>query len=132
MLSAATRRKASKYTDVCDAGGSNRGLFKVLCEGLKLVLVGVKCVAPGYPTFINPYDPSRRIALFNCLTRNVKNVRNVLMESNFPKGKHMFQFEGAVFGWTAYPGNLWGDCEREGANTVKETYLKFSGVSRDQ
>jgi hypothetical protein len=64
------------YGLVCDASGSNRGWFKLLREGLKLVLVGVEHVAPGYLTFINPYDPSRRIALFNCSTHNVKNVRN--------------------------------------------------------
>jgi hypothetical protein len=88
------------YGIVCDACGSKRGLFKLLRDGLKLVLVGVERVVPSYLTFINPYDPSRRIAIFNCSTHNLKNVRNALLESDFPSGKRKFEFEGVVFGWT--------------------------------
>jgi hypothetical protein len=120
------------YGLVCDAGGSNRGLFKLLREGLKLELVGVDRVAPGYVTFINPYDPSRTIALFNCSTHNVKNVRNALLESDSPKGKRKFQFEGSVFGWKHIREIYARDCEREKAQTVRETRLKFAAVFPDQ
>jgi hypothetical protein len=109
------------YGVVCDAGGSNRGLFKLLRDGLKLVIVGVERVAPGYVKFINPYDPSREIAIFNCSTHNLKNVRNALLESDLPNGKRKFQFEGAVFGWKHIRETYDRDCERENANTVKET-----------
>jgi hypothetical protein len=67
---------------VGNAGGSNQGLFEPLHDGLKLALVGVERVAPGHATFINPCDPSRTIAVFNCSTHNLKKVRNALLESN--------------------------------------------------
>jgi hypothetical protein len=85
------------YGIVCDAGGSNRGLFKLLRNALKLGLVGVERVPPGYLKFINPYDPTREIAIFNCSTHNLKNVRNALLESDLPSGKRKFQFEGDQF-----------------------------------
>jgi hypothetical protein len=119
------------YGIVCDAGGSNRGFFKLLRDGLKLVLVGVERVETGYLTFINPYDTSRRIAIFNCSTHNLKNVRNALLESDSPSGKRKFQFEGVEFGWNIRE-TFDRDCEREKANTVKETPLKFAGTKPDQ
>jgi hypothetical protein len=120
------------YGIVCDAGGSNRGLFKLLRDGLKLVLFGVERVAPGYVKFINPYDPSRDIAIFNCSTHNLKNMRNALLESDFPSGKRNFQFDGVVFGWKHIRETYDRDREREKANTVKETRLKFAAVNPDQ
>jgi hypothetical protein len=111
------------YGLVCDTSGSNRELFKLLRKGLKLELVGVDRVAPGYLMFVNPYDPSRRIALFNCSTHNVKNNRNVLLESDFPKGKRKFQFKGSVFGWKHIQEIYTCESEREKAQTVRETHL---------
>jgi hypothetical protein len=120
------------YGIVCDAGGSNRGLFKLLREGLKPVLAGVERVAPEHLMFKNPHDPSRRIAIFNCSTHNLKNVRNALLESDFPSGKRKFQFEGVAFGWKHVRETFDRDCERERANTVRETRLKFAGTKPDQ
>jgi hypothetical protein len=103
------------YGVACDAGGSNRGLFKLLRKGLKLDLVGVERVAPGYLKFINPCDPTREIAIFNCSTHNLKNVRNALLESDLPSGKRNFQFEGAPFGWKHIRETYNRDCAREKA-----------------
>jgi hypothetical protein len=112
--------------------GVNRGLFKLLRDGVKPVLAGVKRVATEHLTFKNPYDPSRAIAFFNCSTHNLKNVRNALLESDFPRGKRRFQFQGVPFGWKHIRETFDRDCERERANTVRETRLKFAGTKPDQ
>jgi hypothetical protein len=43
-----------------------------------------------------------------------------------------FQFEGAVFGWKHVRETCDHGCEREKANTVKETRLKFAAMNPDQ
>jgi hypothetical protein len=44
----------------------------------------------------------------------------------------MFWFEGIVFGWKHIREIYVRDCEREKANTVKETHLKFAAANPDQ
>ena len=120
------------YGIVCDAGGSNRGLFKLLRDGLKLVLVGVERVTPGYVKFKNPFDPTRQIAFFNCSTHNLKNMRNALLDSDF-RGKRNFQLDGVAFGWKHIREIYDRDREREKkGKTVAETHLKFAAVNPDQ
>ena len=72
---------------VCDAGGSNAGLMKLLRgrtripEGSWLPIDSVRTP--------NPYDPSRFIYLYHCSTHNMKNMRGALFMST-PGGKKQF------------------------------------------
>jgi hypothetical protein len=66
-----------------DAGGSNRGLFKLLRDGVMHVLTGTEQIPSDYLTFVNPYDPSRRIAFFNCSTHNLKISETLLKIATF-------------------------------------------------
>ena len=72
---------------LCDPGGSNRGLFKLLRDRDMFVLAGTDQIPSNHLTFVNPYDPTRRIAFYNCATHNIKNYRNAAKVSHFQNGE---------------------------------------------
>jgi hypothetical protein len=61
---------------VSDAGGNNAGLIKLLRAGRRPNLQ-LEQVEPNLlVTFVNPFDPTRRVAIWLCSTHNLKSMRN--------------------------------------------------------
>lgn len=74
---------------VCDAGGNNARLFKLL-RG-RAVLGEESWLDEELVCVENPYDPSRHICLFHCSTHDLKAMRNALFTSwAGPNGKKEF------------------------------------------
>lgn len=96
------------------------------------VLAGTDRKPSNYLTFVNPYDPTRRIAFYNCSTHNLKNYCNAAKARYFQNGKRWFKFKGIQFGWghveAAYNSR---DCAKEEAGTIRETRLKFLAIYPD-
>ena len=71
---------------LCDAGGNNARLFKFLRNGKT-------SKEPWLPaemvTTTNPFDPSRKIAIWHCVTHVLKALRNAF-HSSMPKGTRNF------------------------------------------
>jgi hypothetical protein len=65
---------------VSDAGGNNAGLIKLLRAGTRPNLQ-LEQVEPNLVTFVNPFDLSRRVAIWLCSTHNLKSMRNKLLAS---------------------------------------------------
>ena len=95
------------------------------------VLVGTDRIPSNHLTFVNPYDPTRRIAFYNCATHNIKNYRNAAKASHFQNGKRKFELEGTKFGWGPMEAAYNCDCIREEAGTIRETKLKFPAIYPD-
>ena len=73
---------------VCDAGGSNARLYKLLAGHQSLPEGGWLHV--DYVQVKNPWDIERVICLFYCSTHDLKAMRNALLVSWFSSGKKMF------------------------------------------
>ena len=95
------------------------------------VLVGTDRIPSNHLTFVNPYDPTRRIAFYNCATHNIKNYRNAAKASIFQNGKRKFELKGIKFGWGPMEAAYNCDCKREEAGTIRETKLKFPAIYPD-
>ena len=70
---------------VCDAGGSNAGLFTQLRE--KAVLEEGGWVSLDMVRTKNPWEPSRFVYLFHCATHDLKAMRNAFFTSWVKNGK---------------------------------------------
>ena len=73
---------------VCDAGGPNTRLMKLLRDGREVPEGG--WLPLETVVAVNPYDPSRRICLFHCSTHELKSLRNALYTSWTKVGKKQF------------------------------------------
>jgi hypothetical protein len=73
---------------VCDAGGSNAGLFTKLRE--KAVLEEGGWVSLDVVRTKNPWEPSRFVYLFHCATHDLKAMRNAFFTSWVKNGKRRF------------------------------------------
>ena len=65
---------------VSDAGGINAGLIRLLRSGQRSKHNQPETNA-ALASFSNPFDPSRRIAIWLCSTHNLKSIRNQLLAS---------------------------------------------------
>jgi hypothetical protein len=70
---------------VCDAGGNNARLFKLL-RGREVLNEGAWLDEEMVRTE-NPYDPTRYIYMYHCSTHDLKAMRNALFISWTVKGK---------------------------------------------
>ena len=70
---------------ICDAVGSMQRLFRYLRK--KEELSEISWLPICFVRFRNPYDPTRWIYMFHCVTHNLKNGRGKLWES-LPDGKN--------------------------------------------
>jgi hypothetical protein len=74
---------AKTFGLLCDAGGSNRGLFKLPQDGAMHVLTGTDQIPSDCLTFVDPCNPPRRIAFSNCSTHNLKKYETLSKTANF-------------------------------------------------
>ena len=116
---------------VSDAGGNNAGLIKLLRSGIRPNL-HLEKVDSNMVTFINPFDPSRRVAIGLCSTHNLKSVRNQLLSSkgssNSPRN---FQFDDVYFGWTQICDLNSREEHRKNTGTTGKTRMKLAAAHPD-
>jgi hypothetical protein len=116
---------------VSDAGGNNAGLIKLLRAGRRPNLQLEK-VESNMVTFINPFDPTRRVAIWLCSTHNLKSIRNQLLSSkgssNSPRN---FQFDDVYFGWTQICDLYSREEHRKNTGTTGKTRMKLAAAHPD-
>ena len=79
---------------VCDAGGPNTRLMKLLRDGREIPEGG--WLPLDAVVAVNPYDNSRHICLFHCSTHELKSLRNALYTSWTKVGKKQFLDENDI------------------------------------
>ena len=117
-----------KIYGVClDAGGGNARAVRLL--------TGQPSVDSVWPvdrdvSFKNPADPSRRVAIFHCMTHNAKAFRNVLYNSTSARSRTLSNPKtGQTFGW-----QIIQDCferEKERGTTMRTTRITQDVVYPD-
>jgi hypothetical protein len=122
------------YGIVCDGGGNNARLFKLLRSGNEPT-EGESWLKEEHVSFLNPADPTRRIAMFHCTTHGLKNMRNALLNSAPKKNggerspRH-FAIGDVKFGWNTIVKTF--ERDRGRGDNVPDTALRYASVYPDK
>ena len=112
---------------VCDAGGGNARLMKLL-RGNVNVPEGAWLPEAMIRT-VNPYDPTRYIYLFHCSTHDLKAMRNQLYTSWTKEGKKKFLcVNGEKIGKALLEATFERDRQRELRNHAPKSEVRESTV----
>ena len=112
-----------------DGGGNNARLLKLLRNG-KNIDEGQSWLDEDQVSFLNPADPSRRVAVFHCTTHNLKGSRNALLNSDClsKKPSRDFKFGSIKFGWQTIRGTY----SRDQKKSVPDTSLRKGSENPDR
>jgi len=112
---------ARVYGLCADAAGPNAALFSYLTGGKQ---TEESWLPDEYVSFVNPCDPSRRVALFHCMTHGGKSMRNQLRNSRVGGTKQFRSRGDDHFGWKTIEDCFSRDSKRKHAkrtNLEEET-----------
>jgi hypothetical protein len=116
---------------VSDAGGNNAGLIRLLRSGQRFSNNHPETNA-ALMSFSNPFDPSRRIAIWLCSTHNLKSIRNQLLASTGSiHSPRKFLRNGAMFGWKQICDVHEREEVRKKQGTTGQTRMKYAAAYPD-
>ena len=116
---------------VSNAGGNNAGLIRLLQSGQQSKNNQPETNA-ALASFSNPFDPSRRIAIWLCSTHNLKSMRNQLMASaGSCNSTRLFFRNGSMFGWNQICEVYDREEIRKQQGTTGQTRMKYAAAHPD-
>ena len=115
---------------ICDAAGQMQTLLRYLRKKQKLPEVG--WLPEDLVRFPNPYDTSRWVYVYHCMTHNLKNMRTQLWGSK-PDGPKLFLDEdGNHIGKGIFEDAWLRDKERADQNALRETDVRQAAIELDK
>ena len=104
---------------ICDATGQMQRLLKYLREKEEL-------------PFLNPYNTSRWIYVFHCMTHNLKNMRTQTWNSKHEGSKLFMDVDEVHFGKDIFQDPWLRDEERADRNALRETDIRQGAIELDK